>query len=105
MKHNREYFESTLPNKPAKLHPRVKWASISPRTGSRVKTAVMQAPPSRLETVVSLSHATQDNNASYAAYSQTGEPGCFPMNDDDNDDDITNELDVSMATYGSKSPE
>jgi len=57
-----------------------------------------------MRTIVALSQAAQEGNAAYTAYSQ----GLHNDADDANslsEEEADNEMDLSMATYASKSPE
>jgi hypothetical protein len=100
--HTREYFESTLPTKPPKLHQGVKWANAGSHARGGTHAGASDYPcGASFQAFVALLQTARDNNAAYAARSQ-------PEAATDSLSDVEcgcAEMDTSMATYASKSPE
>jgi hypothetical protein len=120
--HAIDYFESTLPTNPPKIHSGWIWATIGPyalNEASLVPTTMK--PPAAMKTIVSLSQAVQDHNDQHSEYvkdvaSDEGKINAVDNNNDENfaglDDhlednagDVEEELNKSVATYATKSPD
>jgi hypothetical protein len=111
--HKREYFESTLPTKPPKLHPGVMWATKGPYASTvdqgaprnENKNTVGTAAPG-IETVVALSQkANADNFAYFGDWKDdTDSPMCEDGEEVDKEYEVS-KMDESMDTYATKSPD
>lgn len=98
--HDKEYFESSLPTKPPKLHPGVSWASEGILSRKSNGGSIDPARPG-IQTFVSLSQAAVASNEAYQRHLEETDEG-FPAFDEEVESNKVNE---SMDTYAAKSPE
>jgi hypothetical protein len=119
--HAIDYFESTLPKNPPKIHPGCIWATIVPYALNEASRVPATTKPAAMKTIVSLSQAAQDHNDQYSEYvkdfaSNDGKINAVDNNNDENfaglddhlDDyagDVEDEVNKSVATYATKSPD
>jgi hypothetical protein len=119
--HAIDYFESTLPTNPPKIHPGWIWAIIGTYALNEASHVPAAMKPAAMKTIVSLSQAAQDHNDQYSEYvkdvaSDDGKINAVDNNNDENfaglddhlDDDagdVKDEVNKSVATYATKSPD
>jgi hypothetical protein len=122
--HKKEYFESTLPSKPSKIHPCSIWSTYGPYSqkklsldenesisnGTRANSNESKGVSAPLmQTFVALSQTATTNNSQYL--DQSDDFGLLDdtLLDDGEGNELEShgeeELDTSMVTYLSKSPD
>jgi inhibitor of KinA sporulation pathway (predicted exonuclease) len=114
--HAIDYFELTLRTHPPKIHPGCIWATIGPYALNEASCV-----PAAMKTIVSFSQAAQDHNDQYSEYLKDVASDDAKINtvDNNNDEsfaglddhldndagDVEDEVNKSVVTYATKSPD